>query len=41
MNDDEEVPRSGSLTTRQMVIAFAIIEAAVLIPIVLYLMFKQ
>lgn len=40
MNDDE-VPRRGSLTTRQMVIAFAIIEASVLIPIVLYLMLKH
>ena len=40
MNDDE-TPRRGSLTTRQMVIAFALIEASVLIPLVLYLMFKR
>jgi F0F1-type ATP synthase membrane subunit c/vacuolar-type H+-ATPase subunit K len=40
MNDDE-TPRPGTLTTRQMVIAFAIIEASVLIPVVLYLIFKR
>jgi F0F1-type ATP synthase membrane subunit c/vacuolar-type H+-ATPase subunit K len=38
---DDETPRPGSLTTRQMVIAFAIIEASVLIPVFIYLIWKH
>ena len=40
MNDDE-IPRSGALTTKQMVIAFAIIEASVLIPLMLYMFWNR
>lgn len=39
MNDDEE-SRPGSLTSKQMVIAFAIIEASVLIPLMLYMIWN-
>ena len=34
---EDDVPRRGALTTRQMVIAFAVLEASVLIPLVIYL----
>lgn len=40
MNDDEK-SRPGSLTSKQMVITFAIIEASVLIPLMLYMIWNR
>lgn len=37
----EEEPGRGALTTRQMVIAFAVIEALVLVPLLIYLIWTR